>query len=769
MSASLQETLLHIETLYREGRLKEVCKIIDELQQDGDISPEDNLTLDNFKLNVLIRRRKNDDALELADIIIKQSKDLSKPLEEIDAFISKARILIELRDTEKGRGLLRQAGKVISKLSNVDDRIKFHKIAKLQDAEGMSFLVESFFDKALNCFEDFLEVSRETEDLYCIATAIYRCGSTLFHMGDLEKADQFFNESIELFREIDAKHFVSQVNSMKSGIHFYKGELSQALEYNSRSLAIFEELDNEFDIARTLQHMGMIYGQSGDLNKALDQYAKSKEIFEEIGLLHNVAGCINNISGIQRKLGEYDQALESLNEYYNLKMGLKDERSIGIALNRIGELLLIKGELNEASKHFEDALTITKKYNVKRTLALIYYNLGELNYQRGNLEESIKHHLQSLAIHEELDLAFQIADSLQRLIVIHLDSELLNLAKELLDKFKQVSEKSESKVVKQAYQLSESLFLKESRKERDRNKAEILLERLIEEEIVDYKIKIEALLNLCDILLWNIRRSEDIELEEEILEELNAYVLMLAQTAKKQNSYTLAVESLFLQSQLALLDLDTKEAQQALKEALNIAKENGLDKLSVKISNEYDVLLEQLDTWEDFTMKLPTIAEKLELTHIEDKLEQIIKRRTVATVDTEIGEECPILFLILSLEGTIIFSEQFDESLSPQSMEEVLKNIRKLTSEDKETDMIERLKLQDYICLLKNFEGLVFCYMFIGKSYSGEKKLEKFTKILSKKTLISSILVESVTSQKILEYEERLKITEILDGIFLKE
>jgi len=769
MISSLKETLIQIQEFYREGRLKEVCRMIDELQEKGDISREDNLTLDNYKLAVLIRRKKNDEGLELADKIIKESDSLNQPLIKIDALVRKALILIELRDTEKAREILRKAGKSISNLTDIDDKIKFHKIGMVQEAEGLSFIAESFFEKALNCFDDFLDVSRETEDLYYIAIAIYRCGSALFYMGNFEKANQFFDESIDLFKKIDAKYYVSQIYSLKAGIFFYKGELNQALEFNSRCLAIFEELDNEHDVALCLRHMGMIYSQSGDLNKALEHFNRSKSFYQEIGLHHDVAACINEVAGMQRKLGEYDKALESLNEYYNLKMGLKDERSIGIALNRIGEIKLITGELGEASKHFKDALEIVKKYNVKRTLGLIYYNIGELNYKRGNLEEAITNHLQSLAIHEELELAFKVADSLQRLIIIHLDSDLYNLAKELLEKFKQIADKSESKSVKQAYQLSESLVLKESRSERDRNKAEILLERLVGEHIVDYQIKIEALLNLCDILLWNIRKSEDIDLEEEILGELSEYALMLEETAKKQNSFTLAVESLFLQSQLALLELDTEEAQRILKEALNIAKDNGLDKLSVKISNEYDILLEQLDTWEDFTMKLPTIAEKLELTHIEDKLEQIMKRRTVATVDTEVGEELPILFLILSTEGSVIFSEQFDETLSPQFMEEILKNIRELTSEERPIGSMDRFKLKDYICLSRNFEGLIFCYMFIGKSYSGEQKLERFTKTLSKKTFITSILAESANLQQSLEYEDRLKITEELDKIFLTE
>jgi tetratricopeptide (TPR) repeat protein len=761
------ETLIQVQDLYREGKLKEVCKIIEELQNEGEISTKDSLILDNFKLAVLIRRKKNDEGLELAEKIIKQSDSLNQPLVKIDALVRKARFLIELRDTEKAREILRKAGKIVSNLTDVDDKIKFHKIGMLQEAEGLSFVAESFFDKALQCFDDFLDVSRETTDIYYIATAIYRCGEALFYLGNFEKANQFFDEGIDLFDQIGAKYYVSQIYSLKAGIFFYKGELNQALEYNSKCLAIFEELDNEYDIARCLRHMGMIYSQSGDLSKAFEYFNRSKEVYQELGLLHYVAACINEISGTQRMLGEYDQALESLNEYYNLKMGLKDERSIGIALNRIGEIKLIKGELNEASKHFEDALEIVKKYDVKRTLGLIYYNIGELNYKKGNLEEAITNHLQSLAIHEELDLTFLVADSLQRLIIVHLDSELYNLAKDLLDKFKQIADKSESKSVKQAYQLSKSLYLKESKSERERNRAEILLERLVEEDIVDYQIKIEALLNLCDILLWNIRKSEDSELEEEILGELNEYVTMLEETAKKQNSYTLAVESLFLQSQLALLELDTNEAQRTLREALSIAKDNGLDKLSVKISNEYDILLEQLDTWEDFTMKLPTIAEKLELTHIEDKLEQIMKRRTVATSDSEIGEECPILFLILSAEGSVIFSEQFDETLSPQFIEDILKNIRELTSEEKITEAMDRFKLKDYICLSRSFEGLIFCYMFIGKSFAGEQKLEKFTKILSKKTFITSILAESVELQMSLDYDDRLKITEVVDSIFL--
>jgi hypothetical protein len=59
--------------------------------------------------------------------------------------------------------------------------------------------------------------------------------------------------------------------------------------------------------------------------------------------------------------------------------------------------------------------------------------------------------------------------------------------------------------------------------------------------------------------------------------------------------------------------------------------------------------------------------------------------------------------------------------------------------------------------------------VFIGKSYSGDQKLEEFIKALSKKTLITNILVESVHMQKSLEYENRLKVTEILDSVFLKD
>jgi hypothetical protein len=42
-------------------------------------------------------------------------------------------------------------------------------------------------------------------------------------------------------------------------------------------------------------------------------------------------------------------------------------------------------------------------------------------------------------------------------------------------------------------------------------------------------------------------------------------------------------------------------------------------------------------------------------------------------------------------------------------------------------------------------------------------------KRLSKETLIVSILAESLDSQKSLEYEDRLKITEVLDSVFLEK
>ena len=88
-------------------------------------------------------------------------------------------------------------------------------------------------------------------------------------------------------------------------------------------------------------------------------------------------------------------------------------------------------------------------------------------------------------------------------------------------------------------------------------------EQVVEEEVAWHEIKVLALLNLCDLLLRELRISGD----REILIEIQQHVHRLQEIAKTQYSHRVLAETYVLQAKLALIDLEVSRARQLLNQA----------------------------------------------------------------------------------------------------------------------------------------------------------------------------------------------------------
>lgn len=172
--------------------------------------------------------------------------------------------------------------------------------------------------------------------------------------------------------------------------------------------------------------------------------------------------------------------------------------------------------------------------------------------------------------------------------------------------------------------------------------------------IVRHDITVIALLNLCDLLLVELRTSND----PKLLNEVQSYVIRLPEIATQQYSNWLLAETYVMQSKLALVDLNVQKARQYLDKAQYLAEERGICRLAIKISSEHDTLLEQLNQWEIFIDRNVSLTERAELTHLEEQVVRMIRKRVEEL--PELPQEDPELVLIIGAEsGLKMFSKTF--------------------------------------------------------------------------------------------------------------
>ena len=765
MSDNIDEILEEVDNLYKDGRFATALEKIEDTLENlwhEDFNPDTILKFNIKKLSILVASKEFDSAQLLCEQLLADIEELDISFYHIDILLEKALICSNLRQKEDCEDSLSQVEEALTLFKRGDSENYLRRKAKFNLVKGIHYVIVSKFFESLDFFEESLKDNRRLTDLYGIANSLLWTGKALYNLGEYETATSFWDQSFEIFSELGYKRPLAEYYLCKAGIFYNQGILSEALETVSKCILIFEELKDEVSLADVHHRMGYIYKFSGNQEKALENFLKGKAIYERKNLIHDKAKALIDISDVNRDMGEYDVSLNNLKEYYKIKEENNDQLGIAIALYLTGKIYSLKGELDQAEESFKKALSIALEHNRLETLSNIYYALGNLSQQKGDLEGSSKFFLQSLQLREQIKKVYLVSYSLKSLIQINLDLKLNRIAEGFLDKLKILSKETENQNILQLFRLSEALYLKGTGNERDIQKSAVLFEQLAKEEVIDYMITIESLLNLTEILIWETSKTGN----EELLEEVRVHLNRLENTAKRQNSFALLVEVMLLQAEFSLVELKAEKAQDILSNALEIAEEKGIVKFAIKISNEHDELLDQLDIWEDFTMKLPSIAEKLELSHIEDRLKQIVRRRSVLGPEVESEAEIPVMFLMQSNQGLIIFSEYFDEILGERIYDEVLLSIMKVSSEMKENDK-ERLKNKEFTFLINNINNVYISYIFIGKSYNGIKKLNELSNIFNSNKELKKMIENAVESNESLNLEDRINLSGFINDIFI--
>jgi hypothetical protein len=364
---------------------------------------------------------------------------------------------------------------------------------------------------------------------------------------------------------------------------------------------------------------------------------------------------------------------------------------------------------------------------------LIYYHKGELNLSQNFLKRS-------LSLREEGRNPVGSANSLFHLLQISLDKGLLEDAKYYLNKLETIRNNIENLIIVQLHSIAEALLLKNSTRLPKRAKSEELLRSVIESEISDHEITTSAYLHLSDLLLEELKLTG----EKEVLEEIKEIIDQLFDISKNQQSSSLMAETLWLKSKLFLISMDLREARHLLTQAQLIAEEKGLRRLALKISTEYDNLLNQMNKWQTLLKQDAPIAERLAITDIDNLLMRMIKREEIKPLDHEI--EDPIFLVILNKNGQTLFTHRFStlSKLDGALIGGFIAAINSFASEIlKAPGNIERIKHQEYSLIIKAHEKMLFTYVYKGQSYSALSKLNEFLDVLKSTNIIWEALVEA--------------------------
>jgi len=421
---------------------------------------------------------------------------------------------------------------------------------------------------------------------------LLRMAFALLWLGDTNKFVEIIKQGEELLKALtqelpaEYKQREAYIAYLKGWIYMWRSA-DQALKHFELSKSLAEELGTKPEIAYSLVGISWVFSRvKVDYNRALDYSERSMIIAEESGNKWVIGYCLTYLAIVHR----------------------------------------YKGELDRSIMLYEQSLTIFNDLNIKSMVALILTNMGDAYRMKGELERGLEYLEQSLTLYSELGDLGKLALNYNYSIQILIDMGNLERARQYLHDLEQLNNQLEDR-----YNLlclfDKALVLKTSFRARDRGKAEEIFKQILEDKDLSYTLTLGALLNLCELLLTELRMTNDLEVPN----ELNQIIARLLDIAEKSHSYWILCETYLLQAKLLLLTFNIKKSQRFLTQAQKIAERFGLNQLAVKIANENEELLTKLVLWEKLKDSGAPMSERLELAQLDEKIVKMIQKRTILT------------------------------------------------------------------------------------------------------------------------------------------
>ncbi|MFX0105244.1 MAG: TIR domain-containing protein [Candidatus Hodarchaeota archaeon] len=517
---------------------------------------------------------------------------------------------------------------------------------------------------------------------------------------------------------------VALLKLIKSFIFFHsKRRIDKALEYGEESLKISEEHGNYPEMASALQLNSNYYFANGDLNRTITYLER----------------CLR-VQKTYRKRDDW------------------------ITLKDLGVFYGIIGELDLALEYTKQSLMLSEEIGNKTFIAECLNNSALIYRQKGDLDRAMEALERNLAIFEKLGNKIKLIGGLDSLFVVSLDTNSLKQAELYLMRMQHINEQIQDKLADVACRVNKALVLKMSSNSLDQEKAKKMLKEIVKEDVVNWEFTERALLHLCEIFLKELQIYNN----QEILSEINVLIKRLLDFAELQRSYRLLAETNLLRGKLALIQMNIGDARQLFAKAERIADEHGLHLLARTISSENDKLLEQLELWENLKESKAPLAERIELSRLNEQMERMVRNRLIKVPKLE--SEQPVLLTIMSEEGNLLLSNPFTADITFDSayFSEFLSSCN-IFCDQILSESFDRVKFGQHTVLITAVDSLSICYMFQGQSYSARQKLIHFSKAVKKEPEIMRMLQEASNKNIEININEIASIKELMYESFLSD
>ncbi|MFQ5980979.1 MAG: ABC transporter substrate-binding protein [Candidatus Heimdallarchaeota archaeon] len=254
------------------------------------------------------------------------------------------------------------------------------------------------------------------------------------------------------------------------------------------------------------------------------------------------------------------------------------------------------------------------RYNVAKAQAL----MEKAGYDMNTFREAVRLEGEGASPSQDIEpLPLLLASG----VIIAIVGAILVLSRRYWQQYLLTKDPPALRLSRQRKQLLDAIQLKRSPRLSEKAQAQDIFQQLAKAEVLVPELSIYSMLNLCDLLMDEVRAYG----EQAVLDEAQKLSNRIYDIAHNQGSSSVLVEALLLQSKFALLEGSITRADKLLTQAATVATGRQIPKLAQKVAHEQSVMEKEYSRWEQLITDASPIRERLEQARLQDYIASAVQ------------------------------------------------------------------------------------------------------------------------------------------------
>lgn len=263
--------------------------------------------------------------------------------------------------------------------------------ARILNGMGNVYRSKGEIERALDVFEELVDIRRDRDDRQKLATVLSNYGATLDRANEYEQTVEVLEEARELFEEIGDRGGVMTVLNNLGITYQYLDENDRAVDCFEEGLEIAEATENKRALGLLYVNLGYAYANRGAFETAVEYATDARELGEEMGHITTEVCTYEILAQTFLYQGEFETALEAVTDGLELAREAEARNRIAGSLSILGDIHRVRGDYEAAVDAYEEGIDHSLEFGNTQKAIVNRSGLVRTLVETGKLERAGEH------------------------------------------------------------------------------------------------------------------------------------------------------------------------------------------------------------------------------------------------------------------------------------------------------------------------------------------------------------------------------------------